>query len=95
VAWDICVSEHSRTQGLFIPLKAKEAGINLQGYTASPLSPHPPPYPVTKAQPSPHPVLREHVAAWGKIMSLPHFPSLEEALVNWGGKSSSLPDQDE
>lgn len=55
--------------------------------------PVPSPNPVTGAQPSPHPVLREHVAAWGKIMSLPHFPSLEEALVDWGGNWSSLPDQ--
>ena len=60
-----------------------------------PTFPRPPPYPVTGPQPSPHPVLREHVAAWGKIMSLPHFPSLEEALVDWGGSWSNLLDQAE
>ena len=60
-----------------------------------PTFPCPPPYPVTAAQPSPHPVLREHVAAWGKIMSLPHFPSLQKALVDWGGSWSSLLNQAE
>lgn len=32
------MSEHSGIQGLFVPLKGKEAGTNLHGNTTGPLS---------------------------------------------------------
>lgn len=71
-------------------LKAKEAGTNSHGHTTSQFS-RTRPHTLWLGPSPPHILFSKNTWLPGeRYCHLPHFPSLKEALVDWGGGWSSL-----